>query len=44
MGLSSTRRRGFRDFSFMIRPFDTKIITAGVGIPHMDIGYSPIME
>jgi hypothetical protein len=32
------------DAFFIARPFDTKIITAGVGIPHVDIRYLAILE
>jgi hypothetical protein len=44
MRLSSARRFGFRGVSFIARPFDTKSITAGVGISHVDVGYIGILE
>jgi hypothetical protein len=44
MGRSSVRRCLFRGVSSITRPFDTKIITAGVGIPHVDIGHIAVLE
>jgi hypothetical protein len=45
MGSSSGRRLALiKAFSFVVRPFDTKIITAGVGITHVDVGYVRIPE
>jgi hypothetical protein len=45
MGGSSGRRLALIEaFFFVARPFDTKIITAGVGITHVDVGYIAIPE
>jgi len=44
MGGSSGRSRVLFDAFFIIRPFDTKIITAGLCIPHVDVGYLAIPE
>jgi hypothetical protein len=44
MGLSSALGPVFRGVSFIVCPFDTKIITAGVGITHVDVGDAAILE
>jgi hypothetical protein len=44
MGGSSVRSRAFTRAFFITCPLDTKIITASVGIPHVDVGYIAILE
>jgi hypothetical protein len=44
MGVSSVRSRALASAFFIACPFDTKIITAGVGIPHVDVRYIAILE
>jgi hypothetical protein len=44
MGAPSIRRPVFGGVSFIARPFDAEIITAGVGVPHVDIRYIAILE
>src|SRR6266550_827146 len=44
MGASSIRCPVFGGVRFITRPFDAEIITAGVGIPHVDIRYIAILE
>jgi hypothetical protein len=44
MGASSIGCFALIDVFFVARPFNTKIITAGVGIAHVDIGYIAIQK
>jgi hypothetical protein len=44
MGLSFAREPVFRGVSFMVCPFYTKIITAGLSIAHVDVGHIAILE
>src|SRR5258705_2383299 len=44
MGVPSIRCRDRVGAFFIARPFDTKIITARVGIPNVDIGYRGILQ
>jgi hypothetical protein len=44
MGVSSVRCLALVLAFFMAGPFDTKIITAGVGIPHVDVRYFAIPQ
>src|SRR4030081_3177656 len=44
MGLSSVRAVAFIESFSIGRPFDTKIITAGIGVPHVYIGQIAILE
>jgi len=44
MGVFSVGCTALIEAFFFARPFDAKIITAGVGITHVDIGYIVILE
>jgi hypothetical protein len=44
MGGSTFRALVLVGAFFILCPFDTKIITTGLGVPHMDVGHVAILE